>query len=664
MTSANDGYKTIIALTWNAEGLKSSIFALKEFLEENDPDLVFISESQTFQTDIKPILQPINHEYDFFLNSDDLHSPESTSNHSVSYGGTLVLWRRVLGPSLTIFPVETPAFTPLILKLPGFAVSVHIALYLPTRGRDSEFFHEIANLRLCLIDIQEKHPGCIFFLRGDSNVNHNNIKRVSVLKQLMSDFKLTMVNITHNTYHHFVGNGKFDSSLDVLIHSKTQNVKEEVLEIICKISQPLVLSHHDVILSKATIPSQPFKEVECVPPSKAPRLSNTRHKILWSDHGIEKYRAMLEPQLKVIQEIFIDSSSVDSMAVALQLTNFALTNTATLSNRALSSSRRGKEKQSVTPPFIIKAKSDLQRAHKKLKRRKTEINIIAYKQAQKSYRKAVKRWRICDSIRRDQRLYTIMSDNPADIFKFLRGNKTASKEIRELKVGNQIYSGDSIPDGFYESMRNIKSCDLSQLRSDENLMDHFSIHQHILKICEHTPKLPLLTVTVAMDLLGRLKKDVRDYFCVTARHYLNAGDEGIQHFCLLLNTIIQNENIAALSELNTTHGLILYKGHNKDANSDRSYRTISTCPFLSKALDLYIRDLYHQRWDQAQALTQYQGAGSSHELAALLITEVVQYSLYVKNRPVFLLSLDAQSAFDRCLREIVIEPELVGQQYR
>ena len=69
MTSANDGYKTIIALTWNAEGLKSSIFALKEFLEENDPDLVFISESQTFQTDIKPILQPINHEYDFFLRS-------------------------------------------------------------------------------------------------------------------------------------------------------------------------------------------------------------------------------------------------------------------------------------------------------------------------------------------------------------------------------------------------------------------------------------------------------------------------------------------------------------------------------------------------------------------------------------------------------------------
>ena len=100
-------------------------------------------------------------------------------------------------------------------------------------------------------------------------------------------------------------------------------------------------------------------------------------------------------------------------------------------------------------------------------------------------------------------------------------------------------------------------------------------------------------------------------------------------------------------------GLIFYKGHNKPKTSDRSYRTISTCPLWAKAVDLYLRDLYHHHWDQCQAPTQYQGRGSSHELAALLVTEVIQYSMNVAKKPVFLLALDAQSAFDRCLRQIL-----------
>ena len=91
----------------------------------------------------------------------------------------------------------------------------------------------------------------------------------------------------------------------------------------------------------------------------------------------------------------------------------------------------------------------------------------------------------------------------------------------------------------------------------------------------------------------------------------------------------------------------------KDKNSDRSYRTISTCPLIAKSLDLYIRDLYQDLWDDCTAATQYQATGSSHELASLLVTEVIQYSLNVLDQPVYLLVLDAESAYDRCLREIL-----------
>ena len=117
-----------------------------------------------------------------------------------------------------------------------------------------------------------------------------------------------------------------------------------------------------------------------------------------------------------------------------------------------------------------------------------------------------------------------------------------------------------------------------------------------------------------------MKKNVTDIFSITALHYLNAGNEGLTHFNFLLNAIIANVNNATLEELNLVLGLILYKGYNKEKTSDRAYRTISTCPFIAKATDLYLRDLYQHQWDNCQADTQYQGHGSNHELAALLVT--------------------------------------------
>ena len=122
----------------------------------------------------------------------------------------------------------------------------------------------------------------------------------------------------------------------------------------------------------------------------------------------------------------------------------------------------------------------------------------------------------------------------------------------------------------------------------------------------------------------------------------------------MLNNIITNVNNAGLTELNTAHGLIFYKGHRKEKTSDRSYRTISSCPFLAKSLDLYLRDLYSDRWEDKQADTQYQGTGSSHDLAALLVTEAIQHSLFANNQPVYMLALDAESAFDRCLRQVLV----------
>ena len=69
---------------------------------------------------------------------------------------------------------------------------------------------------------------------------------------------------------------------------------------------------------------------------------------------------------------------------------------------------------------------------------------------------------------------------------------------------------------------------------------------------------------------------------------------------------------------------------------------------------MYVGSLYETGWAAAQAETQFQGTGSSHELAALLFSETIQFSLYSAKKPLFALLLDAKSAFNKILAEFII----------
>ena len=106
-----------------------------------------------------------------------------------------------------------------------------------------------------------------------------------------------------------------------------------------------------------------------------------------------------------------------------------------------------------------------------------------------------------------------------------------------------------------------------------------------------------------------------------------------------------------ISEVNTAYALLLFKGHNKDRTSCKSYRTISTCPVVAKGLDMFIRNQCIANWNLDQADTQFQGIGSSHELAAILLTESIQFSNKSLNKPAYVLYLDAKSAFDVVRKE-------------
>ena len=615
--------------------------------------MAFISEPQVYQTDVAQYMRGVQHEYCYSLNSDDLRDPELPQIKSRAIGGTLVLWRKYLDPYISIHLVESSAFLPLILKLPGAKVSVHIAVYLPTHGKDTEFISEIAALENCIDELLDMFDKPLIFIRGDGNCNPKNQNRYQVLQNFIYRNSMKKVDISHPTYHHFVGNGQYDSNIDILLHTAPDITTEIVLKIMCRNNHPEISSHHDLIFSELTLPYQ-APPTEPIGNTVAPRTTYERSKILWTDQGREDYETLLSSQLKDLRKTWLCSSSLASTSVLLQSTSSILSLAATSTNPCVSLNETRADRQTKPPKQIVAARRRLNTKHRMLARTCSANAKAQFLAARKAYRDTVRKCRLSQSLRRDQKLDSILSKDPRGLYAYLRQNKqTKNQKIQSLKVGSKVYQGDRVGDGFYDSMTALKSCDLEYVSSDPHLAHHFINYQHILKICEEKKDIPEICLDQAAKLLKRMKAHVTDINGITPLHFLHAGEEGVRHFAALMNVFISEVKNVTLPELNTVLGVILSKGQKKDKNSDRSYRTISTCPFLAKSLDLYVRDLYQDLWNDTTASTQYLATGSSHELASLLVTEMIQYSLHVKDQPVYLLVLDAQSAYDRCLRQVL-----------
>ena len=609
------------------------------------------------QCDAPSLLQTFRGCYSSFLNSEDFHSPELALDKTKAKGGTMILWKSVLDPFISIIPTESSSIAAILLNYPGYCISAHLAIYLPTAGKEVEFVSALASLDSCLDHLLNKHDKLQIFIRGDSNVNPKNTPRVSLFSHFLTKFSLLNVKIDHPTYHHFLGNGAFDSSIDVLLHSDSPLVSESLSSIICKQENPLLESHHDIILSNFSLaPSEvPAPDKNIV----APRVDNERVKIIWTDEGIELYENYVGDNLERLRNTWCDPSSPASMSVLLSSTYSLLSSAAVLTNKSVNLAASSKPKPRHHPT-IDALQKELLSQHKKVSMlpsssdEKLQANN-EYLKNKKLYQQAIRAEQRDDNIARDNHLNNILTGNPSAVHSAIKRFKNSSStKIHTLNVGDAAYVGDSVPDGFFASLSSLKSPEMSSIHSTAEYQSTLSDFQHILKICRSGSPIPDICPRTSTEILLSMKANVNDFYSITANHFINAGKSGYLHFHYLMAALIKNVNLAGLEELNSVWACILFKGHGKDKNSDRSYRTISTCPFIAKALDSYVGKLYADGWASAQAATQFQGAGSSHELAALMLTESIQHSIHVAKKPLFVLLLDAKSAFDKVVRECAI----------
>ena len=183
---------------------------MKYFVDSVDADFIFLNESLIFQFEETQATDIFHGEYCHALNSDDMYDPELPIIKNRSNGGTMIFWRKSLDQFVKILPTETTSFLGIVFQPPDTQPSLHVSIYLPTSGKESEFIAEITKLRIFIEDTLEAYPGCPLFIRGDSNVNKNNIARLNIFKDFKSIFKLSCIPLGHNTYHHFQGGGVFD----------------------------------------------------------------------------------------------------------------------------------------------------------------------------------------------------------------------------------------------------------------------------------------------------------------------------------------------------------------------------------------------------------------------------------------------------------------------
>ena len=255
------------------------------------PSFVFLSEPQVFSCDVNTLMNTFAGSYKYVLNSEDSHDPDLPLDRFRAKGGTMAMWDNNLDQLVTVLKTVSPSVLPLLVKIPDSAPTCHIVVYLPTAGLEEQFIEALSVLDTAIIDISEQFDDIHLFIRGDMNISERNPARAPLLSHFLSKFSLTRVPLHHPSYHHFVGDGGFDSSLDVLLYSNKPGASETLLHQICKHHHPLVYSHHDLLISRMT-QLKTLNHISSISPL-APKVPNVRAKIKWCSDGIADYQEMI-----------------------------------------------------------------------------------------------------------------------------------------------------------------------------------------------------------------------------------------------------------------------------------------------------------------------------------------------------------------------------------
>ena len=136
-----------------------------------------------------------------------------------------------------------------------------------------------------------------------------------------------------------------------------------------------------------------------------------------------------------------------------------------------------------------------------------------------------------------------------------------------MNVGKKLYEGQSVADGMYDSLSNLKAPNMDQYTSFPHYTSAQDTYKHIIKLASNGNKISFLSLTKGEQLLRKIKPSVIDFYSITSLHFLNLSTEGNVQFGFLLNSVIDLIHSSSIEEMNTIWATILHKGHGNTART-------------------------------------------------------------------------------------------------
>ena len=162
------------------------------------------------------------------------------------------------------------------------------------------------------------------------------------------------------------------------------------------------------------------------------------------------------------------------------------------------------------------------------------LSKLKLQEAKRVHNQLVRRFTSEAENARDRNLDGIITGNSNCTFKTIKAHtKTSSSKVRKIKVGDKTYFDDHVPDGIFESIKILKT--EPTLSPDPSHPDFSEVYRHILDICKSGRSIPSISEEKSLKILQKMRKNVNDFFSITALHYLNAGKSDLNHFHFLLN---------------------------------------------------------------------------------------------------------------------------------
>ena len=278
--------------------------------------------------------------------------------------------------------------------------------------------------------------------------------------------------------------------------------------------------------------------------------------------------------------------------------------------------------------------------------------LLAKKRTRQQYRSAIKIESAKRRVETKNKIIETNSSNKKLFYKLIKKQRQKGNSlISDLNVGNEHFEGDALIEGWFLHFKNLATptdCPDFNEQFLNLCKDDYRFIKHYTSACERK--------TVTVSLVKRALKHIHkgkseDCFGLSVENLCYASDSFIEFIVMLINQIFEYQKIPEMLKTGLLTPIYKNKGDGKDS---KNYRGITVLPILLKVIEFILREDLKEVALPVQSQLQRGFTENSSPLnAAFLVEEFYRESKNL-NKPVYIAFLDAKSAFDVVVREILM----------